>query len=372
MKPTKLLILISVFSVVPSVHARFMPLSDSDLSNQALYSSGAITMGAGTTVGGNIQSDAAITLGANATVGGNVEAGAAVTLGADAGVGGYIQAEAAVTLGANSMLGGYIRAGAAIDIGALAEIKGNVIGGDPAIATAAVTIGADTRVDGYIQARSAVTLGANSIIGGDVDAGTTIAEGAGAQIAGVSTQYSSKVLPPPPAVKNQRELIESVQKELRELGTATLLPAPFGTNDETLEAGIYSPLNYLAIAAGKTLTLDGKGVDGSWVFNIPNYLSFAADAKVVLKDVTDNSSIIWNIQNGYTSLGARAEVTGYIFAYSYVLTGANSLITGVGDSCGGVFSATNYITFGADNVIGEEGCVSDPTTENPPSIIWLY
>jgi hypothetical protein len=61
--------------------------------------------------------------------------------------------------------------------------------------------------------------------------------------------------------------------------------------------------------------LDGKGIDGSWIFNIANYLTFSANSTVILKDITDNSTIIWNVLGDKTrsaSYTTGAEARGYI------------------------------------------------------------
>jgi cytoskeletal protein CcmA (bactofilin family) len=371
-----LLFILLLFSV-NGAQAGLTPLLGSQLDNQSLYASGYITLGAETTVGGNIQSTASVTVAAGAIVGGNIESGTTTTLGASAGVGGYIESTKTVTLGASATVDGSIQAGTTSTIGASSKIKGDLMTGTTA------TIAAQVEVDGDVLAGSTVTVGADSIFGGNVDAGTTTTIGAGVKINGELTSNSSQTVSPAPVVMNQEELITSVQTTLKELGKGTeLVSTTFGTNDEILEAGIYSTINYLSIAMGKTLTLDGKGTDGSWVFNISNYLSFAANAKVILNNVTDNSSIIWNVLGdktgsaGYTQLGAGAEVRGYIFAKGFVQTGANALIAGVGNDCGRAFSATNFIEFGANSVIGNEGCtngaVAKVTPIPEPTSIWLF
>jgi predicted acyltransferase (DUF342 family) len=353
------LILIALLSTASSAQASIQPLLDSDLNNQSLYASGYITMGARTKVGGNVQSATAITLAENASVGGIVEAGTATTLGADAGVKGYIQAGTTVTLGATAIIDGSIQAGTTATIGASVKINGELVAGTT------VTIDATVEVGGDVLAGTTVTVGAGSVFRGDVDAGTTTTIGAGVQIDGILTANSLQLPPPPPLVTNQEVLITALQTSLKSLGTGTeLVSTTFGINNETLEGGIYSTTDYLTIAGGKTLTLDGKGVDGTWVFNIANYLTFAIDAKVILKDVTDNSSIIWNVLGdktgaaGYVQLGAGAEARGYIFAKGFVQTGANAVISGLGNDCGGAFSGTNFIEFGADSVIGQQGCTN--------------
>jgi predicted acyltransferase (DUF342 family) len=360
--------------VASSANASFQPLLlGSDLNNQSLYASGYVSMGARTTIGGNVQSAGAIVVAANATVGGNLEAGTTVTLGASAGVDGYIESTTAVTIGASSIVGGSIQAGTTGTIGANAKIQGDLMTGTT------TTIAGAVEIQGDVLAGSTVTIGAGSILGGNVDAGTTITIGAGVIIDGVPTANSLQAVSSAPSVVDQGAFITSVQTTLKELGTGTeLTSTTFGTNDETLEAGIYSTINYLSIAAGKTLTLDGKGIDGSWVFNIANYLSFAANAKVILTNVTDNSSIIWNVLGdktgsaGYTQLGAGAEARGYIFAKGFVQTGASAVIAGIGNDCGGAYSATNYVEFGSDNVIGKEGCTNGAIVTVPePASIWL-
>jgi cytoskeletal protein CcmA (bactofilin family) len=370
------LLFISVLFSVTNAQAGFTPLLGTQLNNQSLYASGYITMGAGTAVGGNVQSTASVMVAEGAIVGGNIESGTATTLGAKAGVGGYIKSTNTVTLGASATVDGSVQAGTTLTKAESSKIQGDLTAGTTA------TIAALVEVDGDVLAGSTVTVGAGSIFGGNVDAGTTATIAAGVKINGELTSNSSQPIPPAPSVMNQEALITSVQTTLKELGKGTeLVSTTFGTNDETLEAGIYSTINYLSIAMGKTLTLDGKGIDGSWVFNISNYLSFAADAKVILNNVTGNSSIIWNVLGdktgsaGYTQLGAGAEVRGHIFAKGFVQTGANALIAGVGNDCGGAFSATNFIEFGADNVIGNEGCtngaVAKVTPIPEPTSFWL-
>jgi predicted acyltransferase (DUF342 family) len=371
-----ILTLLATCTFFSNVQASFKPLLGTDLNNQSLYASGYITMGARTTVGGNVQSATAVTLAADAIVGGNIEAGTAVTLGAAAGVSGYIQAGSSATLGATATVQNYIQTGTTTTLGADVTVEGNLVAGTT------VTTGATAEIGGNVLAGSTLTVGADSILRGNVDAGTTTTIAAGVQIDGVLTANSSQTAPPPAVVKNQEDLITSVQKNLKALGTGTeLVSTTFGTDDETLVAGIYSTVNYLTIAIGKTLTLDGKGVDGTWVFNIANYLSFAADSKIILKNVTKNSSILWNVlgdktgATGYTQLGAGAEARGYILSKGFVQTGANALIAGIGDDCGGAYSATGFIEFGADTVIGKENCSNGKVTavtEVPePASIWL-
>ena len=358
-KHVRRFIFILLFFLGFSLQTVAQSLTDSNLNNQSLYASGYITAGARTTVGGNVQSATAVTLAADAVVGGNIEAGAAATLGANAGVVGYIEVGTTATLGAAAIVNGFIQAGTTATVGASVIIDGSL--------TAGTTATFDTLVEvtGNVLGGTTVTIGAGSIFHGNVDAGTTTTVGAGVQIDGILTANSLLVPPSPLLVTNQEDLITLMQIALKELGTGTeLVSTTFGVNSEILEAGIYSTIDYLTISGGKTLTLDGKGVDGTWIFNIANYLSFAIDAKVILLNVTDNSTIIWNVLGdktgsaGYTQLGAGAETTGFILAKGFVQTGANTVIEGIANDCGGAYSATNYIEFGADSVIGQTGCTN--------------
>ena len=258
-------------------------LLNSDLNNQSLYATGLVKMAARTTVGGNIRSVTSVSLAANAIVGGNVEAGAVTTLGADAVVAGSITTGTLVTLGVTAIVHRSILAGTTATIGVGAKIHGGLVAGTT------ITLDATVEVGGDVLAGSTLTVGASSIFHGDVHAGTTTSIGAACIFNG-SLIANSELIPPTPAIiPSQENEITSLQTTLKSLGgTETeLLSTSFGTIDETLIAGIYSTINDLTIANGKTLTLDGQGADGTWLFNIANYLSLGTEAKIILFNVTN-------------------------------------------------------------------------------------
>ncbi|MFT5504406.1 MAG: LruC domain-containing protein [Gammaproteobacteria bacterium] len=336
MRINKLLIT-TMFSFASSAHAGFIPLDllDTNLNDQSTYAALGVTLGARSTVGGNMQGFAPITIGVDAAVGGNVSAGTVVTSGAGSSVGGYIQAGTTASTGVGGSVGGSVFSG-----------------------TTAGT-------------------GANSTVGGDIEAGTTYTAGAGAIVSGVI--YDQLSLVPgyvAPTVINQKDQLDAVQATLNQLGVtegSTNLDITFGVVDETLTAGVYDSLNYLTIRADKTLTLDGQGVDGDFLFNIHNYLDFAAGSKVELINFTDNSKVIWNVigdavgSSGYMQAAADVSMRGFIFAKGYVNTGDRTTLYGVGNSCGGAVSANNYVLFGADNIIGALGC--DTAVTGVPNLI---
>lgn len=336
MKFIKQLLLIPILFIVSAANAGFIPsnLLNGDLNDQSLYAAQGLTLGAGTDVGGNMQGSTAITTGVGSVVGGTVEAGTAVTTGAGSSVGRYIQAGTAVSTGVGAVVTGNIFSGTTTGVGATSTINGNIEAGG------AVTIGIDGAVNGLIT--------------------ENLANGSG---------YS------PPTVINQKNQLDRVQETLRQLGVTrghTQLPITFGLVDETLTSGIYDSLNYLTIRADKTLTLDGQNKSGDFLFNVHNYLTFAAGAKVKLINFTDNSKVIWNVigdavgSSGYMDTGAGADVRGFIFANGFVKTGANSTIFGIGSSCGGAASVNNYVAFGADSTVGAVGCTLGGDDANAP------
>jgi predicted acyltransferase (DUF342 family) len=402
MKFIHLFLFIQILCAVPRVQAELPPQLEPPLDNLMIYSGAAITMGEFSAVGGNIQVNAAATLGASTVVGGSIIAGAAVTLGASAQVSGSVAARDAGTIGADSTIGGDLTtgdaatlgantidgnimvdgdltAGAAILVGTRAVITGNlrsgaaasanlganaIVGGNAQAGTA-LTFGADTVVEGSVQAGTgAVALGVNAAVAGDATAGTSITLAAGATVGGdqfplTIQQFTNE---PKAPIDDQRIQLLLLQAEL-ELMLAPvenqLFPAM--TVIRTLKKGVYHAAA-LTTTAGITLTFDGEGVEGHWLINVDSFLAFGASTKMILKDVTPGSTITWNAL-GYTEVGAGAELIGSFFAGSYILTGAGTKLTGVGNRCGGFFANTGAVTLGASNQIGTVGCSAQPTTQ---------
>ena len=327
MKHINKLLLLTILTAMSSAQAGIIPLDllDGDLNEQSIYANFGVTLGDHTKVGGNMQGASPITIGVNSVVGGNIEAGTAVTT------------------GAGSIVGGYIQAGTTVNTGVGSEVKGSVFSG--------TTTG----------------TGGMSTVNGDIEVGDVYSGGVGATVNGTITDMlSSDPTYVAPTVKNQNTQLGDAQEALRLLGVgnSTDLGITFGTVGETLTAGVYDSLDYLTIRAGMTLTLDGENKDGDFLFNIHNYLDFAAGAKVKLINFTDDSKIFWNVLGdhtgtaGYFQSAAGANIRGFVFARGYVDTGADTTIFGVGDSCGGAVSRENYVGFGARNTVGADGCVS--------------
>jgi predicted acyltransferase (DUF342 family) len=391
MKMRQHILLISMLTAASNAQAT-TPLLDSALNSQTVYSGAAITLGAGSSVGGNLQAVAAATLGADAEIGINLVAGAAVTLGAAAKVGGNVTAREAGTLGADATVGGNFITGDAATLGATV-IEGNIMVGGDLIAGAAIFVGRQSvvsgdltsgsgapaelgalvRVGGSAKAGTALTLGdsamvvqhataatgpltlgANSTVSGDATAGTSITIAGDASVAGVTTPASAAPFTSAPKgeIDNQQVQINRAQVALSRMGGSSL--ATTMTTDTVLTGGIYHA-TALTTTAGITITLDDEGQGSAFVFNIDSYLAFGASTTIEVINSTPDTTVVWNT-GGYTTIGADSIVIGTILAGSYVTTGAGTTLTGIDDACGGVFTTVAAVTLGADNIMGAPGC----------------
>jgi MSHA biogenesis protein MshQ len=372
----KHLLFISMFSAVSVAQAASVPLVDSILNSKTVYAGTYVTAGETAAVGGNVQSITYTSIGATAKVGGDIESGTYAELGENSTVGGDITTESYATLGTttipgNVMVGGDVTSGAAISVGAKSAVTGDLTTG----AAASVTLGSESKVGGNATAgvnvvlgadadvggnatggSGTVTLGERSVITGDATAGTIVEKPISASVGGDIIE-GSITTPPIATMGNVDQTVQltTLQTTLKNLTApaANELGATMGV-DTTLESGVYHA-TAMTTAANITLTLDGKGEDSFWIFNIDSYIAFGANLTIDLLDVTDNSTIIWN-SGSYTSIGAGSNLIGAVFAGGYISGGAGSKLTGVGDACGGIFSTNSYISLGATNEIGREGC----------------
>jgi MSHA biogenesis protein MshQ len=399
---TKQGLFILLLFVVSSAQAELPPQLSPPLDNLTIYSSAAITMGASSIVGGNIQVEAAATIGASSTVSGHLIAGAAVTLDATVKIGGFVEARDAGTIGADStvaghfttgdaatlgattiddniIVGGDLTAGAAILVGTKAVIGGNVRSGASAstdfganavingnaTAGTALTLGADVVIGGNAQAGSgAIALGVSSAVAGNARAGTSVTLADGATVGGTITQGSIEQFTNPDKedIDDQSPQVAAIQAALAAMQApeANQLTTSM-TVSTTLKKGVYHT-TALTTTAGITIIFDGEGVDGHWLINSDSFVAFGASTVIELLNVTPNSTITWNA-GGYISAGASVNLVGSFFAGSYILTGASTTLEGVSDSCGGLFTTTGAVTLGASNLIGTVGCKAIPLLE---------
>jgi hypothetical protein len=254
-----------------------------------------------------------------------------------------------ISTGDSSVVAGGVMSGTYTSMGAGGKIDGNVFSGTYMTtgASSAVT-GATSTVSGSVLSGSYVTTGANSIISGAIAAVGAITAGAGSSAGSSQEQLPSALMTTQQSADLQN--VVNAQAALHAMGSGTALAATMG--NATLVAGVYSAASF-STTASTTLTLDGQGLDNqTWIFNITDILAMGAGAKIVLVNAGEGASIAWNVWNGYTSIGAGAQVLGSIFAKNYITVGADAIITGPQGSNGGLFAQNGYISLGAGAKVG--------------------
>ncbi|MFT6916829.1 MAG: putative acyltransferase (DUF342 family) [Motiliproteus sp.] len=400
MKLTRQLLFIPLLCVVSSAQADLPPQLTGALGNVVIYSGAAIDVGTGSAVGGNIQVNAAGRFGVGADLGGHIVTGDYVTIGASAKVVSYVTARNAGTVGADATIGGYftvgdilklegttvvgnimvggdVKAGGSIFLGGNSVVSGHLRSG----AGAATTLGADSIVVGNVTAGTALTLNErarvgghaqagtsamklidNAIVNGSARAGTTITLSAGAKIVGEKTEESIETFTndPKEPIDDQSPQVAQVQADLAEMAAPVQnqLPASILAS-KTLIKGVYHA-TAITTTSAVILTFDGEGVEGHWLINSDSFISFGAETKIVLKDVIPGSTITWNA-GSYTFAGERSDLIGTFFAGTYILTGVDATLKGIGGECGGLFTNTGGVTLGATNTIGPRGCMAQPS-----------
>jgi hypothetical protein len=254
-----------------------------------------------------------------------------------------------VSTGANSTISASVQTGADLTTGDSAMIAGNTL------AVGATTLGASSTVSGNLQSGTTVTLGASAEVIGTVEYGTAVTNGAGSA-SGTQTQYTTA-----PVMDDEQQSVVDAQETLDAMASDVVLIGGNIATNMTFTAGVYDVVGLLTVTANTTITLDAQGQDSEFIFNISNYLAFGASVNVVVENGTDNTRVIWNATN-YVSIGANANIIGTILATKYVSTGADSTLSGAGDSCGAVYSATSYVSIGAGAIVGSGGSCGTAVT----------
>lgn len=303
-----------------------------------ILSGGVSTTGASSSVNGSLTSVNAATTGASSIINGMLISGGVATTGANATVNGDLIASGAATLGAGSKISGSMTAGGVTTTGDAARVGGDVLSADTA------TVGANSSVIGTVQALGLVTIS---------DSATT---GATSQLASPPLTPATLTAAIQADVAAMSAMLLRLQTALTALTQSSSSLAATMTKNTTLTAGDYSAASW-STAADTVLTLDGqKNPDQSWVFNITDVLAFGAGSSVVLTNAGVGDSVIWNVYNGYASLGDGAKVTGTIIAKNYVSVGANASVFDPGTLCNGVYSQTSYVSTGDSASIGGSAC----------------
>jgi len=323
-----------------------------DLGGLAVFSYTASTMGASSTVWGSYWSGGVITSAASGSVHGNVTSPLAATLGDHARITGNLVSGGVLTIGDTSKVGGSITSTGASSVGANGHVAGNMKAGG--VASVSATAG----VAGNVNAPVAPVLGAGSHVGGTI--GTTP----------VDPNLTANLTAKNVAGGLQ---IAAAQAALASLTTTTTLVAT-QTVSKTFYAGVYQADSW-STTDGIVLTLDAQNQDNaSFVFNFRDIFVTGANTKVHLIHEGKNNHVIWNAYGagGYVAMGASTELMGPVLATTYIEVGASSIVSGVDEHCGGVYSATSYVHAGASAQIGGSGCsfpalvpVTDPNVPAP-------
>lgn len=352
MKLPQLTLSLLVTLVSGTVHAQSatVPLLGKSLNTIAVFGNMYVTTGANSTVVGDILSGDVATTGARSAVSGNiVSVGATTTGGAASSVGGSIRSGGAATTGDGSTVGGNLMSTGAATIGAHSRVGGNLV------SDGVGTTGDTSFVGGYVRTGGAATIGANASVVGKVEAVGAITLSASSKTNGAGTLSAMPLVTGMQEnVLSESRQVGAAQAALANMGRGTALSTTM-TIDTTLYAGVFSAAN-LSTTAGITLTLDGQNKGNqSWVFNIEDYFVTGASTRIVLINSDASDSVIWN-SGGYASLGASATFIGTILAKDYISVGARTSVTGAGNSCGGIFSATSYVSTGDGARIGGNAC----------------
>jgi hypothetical protein len=125
----------------------------------------------------------------------------------------------------------------------------------------------------------------------------------------------------------------------------------------TLAPGIYKFST--SVGAATSFTLEGSSTD-TWIFQIAQQLTMAADTSLILAGGAQAENIVWAVA-GYVAIGARAHLEGTILTYTAV-----TFVTG---------SSLNGRIFAQTRVDLQKATVSAPvaplpTTPEPPTSFW--
>jgi predicted acyltransferase (DUF342 family) len=326
-------------------------------ASPTVYSGAILTMGENSTVHGDLAVVAAATFGAASKVGGNLVTGGALTLGAGGEVGGDLISGAAIIVGTDSKIKGNLTSLSTVDLGAQASVKSAVTAGTTLALGAFAQIGPDNVLDAnglVVQHRAGTTAtipGTATVNGGNgsINEGTAF------------TKDETDVIED--LIANRKDQLTEYQKTMSDKVSTHELPVTI-VKDRTLTPGVYHA-TALTTAAGITLKFDAANTtklkNAVWIINVDTFINLGANLKMSFVG-NSNGTIIFN-SGSHTAIGAGSELIGTIFANTDITTGAGMKLkgeakTGLGRSCGGLFSTNGAITLGAGNEIGSEGCKS--------------
>ena len=294
---------------------------------------GAISIGIGSNVGGTVFSTGAgaITVGADVIVAGGVQSVAGgITIGDRSDVGGEVFSTGAgvITVGADASVGGSLSTfDGAINVGIGAQIGGGVSSSGQGVITLAASV---TVVLDVISAVGAVTVGDGSSIGGDVgstaiETATTISSGAGVVTLGANITVGGNVFSIAGAIDigDATTVVGNVSSS--GAGVLTL------TTNVVVGGSVTSTVGAVDVGGSSTVCGD-VGTIGAGVITLTTDVSVGGGVYSIEGAITIGAGSTVQLSVDITGAGVMTltgvEVGGDIYTAVGAITGTSSLVRG--------------------------------------------
>lgn len=259
----------------------------------------------------------------------------ALTIGAGTIVTGNVITGGAFTAAATTTINGYIESLGALSIGANGNVNGNVI------TPAALTIAAYATLTGEADVGGAATLAAMARVTLTVDAGGAVVQGAGAMIDGGFTGNTGNI-PQSVAASVIDEFKDIYDEHLQRLindeaADSTnveidLETALFEGTEESLPPGKYFHRGSWTLAAERTITLVGGATD-EWSIRIEGETAIVGTFE--LSDAAIETELIIWLANGAFAVGAESTFYGIVLSPAAISIAASTKFYGRLSSSGG-------------------------------------
>jgi hypothetical protein len=336
---------------------------------------GAISIGIGSNVGGTVFSTGAgaINVGADVIVAGGVQSVAGgITIGDRSDVGGEVFSTGAgvITVGADASVGGSISTfDGAINVGIGAQIGGGASSSGQGIITLAASV---TVVLDVISAVGAVTVGNGSSIGGDVgstaiETATTISSGAGVVTLGANITVGGNVFSIAGAIDigDATTVVGNVSSS--GAGVLTL------TTNVVVGGSVTSTVGAVDVGGSSTVCGD-VGTIGAGVITLTTNVSVGGGVYSIAGAITIGGGSTVQLSVDITGAGVMTltgvEVGGDIYTAVGAITGTSSLVRGH-ITASGIHEERSW-SHQTNLVVSEPaGCLALFPPRTPPDILIL-
>ena len=335
-----------------------------ELQKYASLSNTYMSGGDGNTIFGNVLAKTYASSGNGSTINGDFRSGDVATLGRGAGASGDVESVGTANVGALGGVGGNVVSGGVGTVGLGGGVSGNFTSGGESSLETNVVLGGEWQVGAKeLEEDQKLDLALQKYKANPDNEYKLAAVGSDENfIEEVKKKIKQDVL-------NTTLMLIELKAELNALPGGILLKPTMVLNTR-LQAGVYMAPSW-STTAGTILELDGQNKDNQiWVFNIQDILAFGGVSNVKIVNQGNNAQVFWNVggmPGGYLSIGDGAKVVGMMMADTYIMVGANAIVSNVSEnSCAGLYSSTSYVSVGASAIIGGEGCsqvqVPEPAT----------